>query len=249
MPTTISRRNASRLALVLLTGLLTAARAEALVTWRSTVLASTTGTSPTVAEPAGAAQGDVLIAFGVATVAGAITQPPSGWTQLFRDSQGAFSWVVSYAQRGASAPSSMTWGLTGSVYYEVHILALQPGVNVVRLDAVSAAGSKGNADTHNPDPPSVTALAATSLAVAIGANWAGSTVAWAHAAYTIRSTNTATLDAVMAVLSLGAPGAQNPAAFTGEATGLNDWWDGATITFTDTLGNTPQRALIGVGTE
>lgn len=229
--------------------LLTAARAEALVTWRSTQLATATGTSPTVAEPAGAAQGDVLVAFGIATAAGAITQPPSGWTQLYRDNQGAFSWVVSYAQRGASAPSSMTWGLTGSVYYEVHILALQPGVNIVRLDVASAAGPKGNAVTHDPDPPQFTIAAATSLVVILGANWAGSAVAWAHATYTIRSTNTAGLDGVMAVLAFASPGVTNPAVFTGENTGANDYWDGASMSFTDTLGGAPQRALIGVGTE
>ncbi len=202
------------------------------VTFRAAALTTNTGTNPAAAtEPAGATSGDMLIAI---ALVGAVVSQPAGWTQLFKDTQGSVSWVVSYIARGGSAPS-LAWTWTGSAYYEIHVLCLKPGVNTVAFDAVSAAGSKGNSN-HAPDPPAVVAVKATTLCVIGGINF-GAIAAWTAATpagYVIRSTNTGGIDGVMADKSLSASGSEDPAAFAPSVAG--DWWDGFAATFTDESG-------------
>lgn len=203
------------------------------VTFRTASFKTGTGTSQTATEPASAASGDMLVAL---CIAGAVISQPTGWTQAFKDTQGGVSWVVSYVSRGGSAPS-LAWTWAGSVYYELHILCLQPGVNTVTFDAVSTAGGKGNGSGHNPDPPAVVAVAASSLALAGGVNYGGSTTGGftASAGYVVRSDNTVGNDAVMETKSLSASGSENPAAITNIVSGLQDYWDGFAITFTDAV--------------
>jgi hypothetical protein len=197
------------------------------VTFRSKTLTTSTGTSATATEPAGAASGDMLIAL---CIAGAVISQPAGWTQLFKDTQGTVNWVVSYVARGASAPN-LGWTWSGSVYYELHLIAMQPGVNTVAFDSVSSAGSKGSS-AHDPDPPATVAVKTTSLAVCGGVNF-GAISAWtAPSGYTVRTTNTGGIDAAMCDKSLSASGSENPAAIT-LGTPNDNWWDGFTATFTD----------------
>lgn len=203
-------------------------------TFRSKSFKTGTGTSQTATEPASAASGDMLIAL---CIAGAVISQPAGWTQAFKDTQGGVSWVVSYVSRGGSAPS-LAWTWAGSVYYELHLICLQPGVNTVTFDAVSSAGGKGNASSHNPDPPAVVAVATTSLAVAGGVNFTGSNAGgWtASTGYVVRSDNTAGNDAFLETKSLSASGSENPSAVANVGATTNDYWDGCTFTFTDEVG-------------
>lgn len=208
------------------------------VTFRSKSFAAATGTSPTVAEPAGAVSGDMLVALAIASSAAAVTLP-AGWTKPtgFSGTQGVFSWAMGYVARGGSAPS-LTFTLSGgSQPYEIHILALKPGVNTVAFDSTSAAGSTGNS-AHQPDPPVTTAVKTTTLAVAGGVQFGGSLAGgWTNSAgYVVRSDNTAGNDGFLEDKSLSASGTENPAAIANGATGLQDWWDGGTLTFTDEAG-------------
>jgi hypothetical protein len=200
------------------------------VTFRSKSEITGSGTSPTPTEPAGATAGDALIALYL-TDAGAAPTLPGGWTSLYNGTQGTVTWRVGYIIRGGSAPS-YAFTHTGSVYREVHVVCLQ-GAATLTLDSQSATGTSGTS-THNPDPPSTTAVQTTSLAVAGGINY-GAVGAWsASAGYTIRSLNSGGIDGAIETKSLSASGAENPAAMTMNQSG--DYWDGFTVTFTDTAG-------------
>lgn len=203
------------------------------VTFRAKTLTTATGTSASATEPAGTVSGDIIIAF---AIAGAVISQPAGWTQLFKDTQGAVSWVVSYVSRGGSAPN-LGWTWAGSVYYELHLVTVKPGSGSVLFDAVSSAGGKGNS-AHNPDPPAVVAVQTTSLAVCGGLNF-GAAGTWTNpAGYVVETTNTGGIDAAMCDKSLSAAGSENPAAITDSLGGTGDWWDGFTATFTDVATST-----------
>lgn len=204
------------------------------VTFRSNSFKSGTATSQTTTEPAGTTSGDRLVAL---CIAGAVISQPSGWTQRFKDTQGGVSWVVSEIARGGSAPS-LAWTWAGSVYYELHIIALQPGVNTVSFDAVSSAGAKGNGTLHNPDPPAVVAVASTTLCVAGGVDFGGSSFGgWTPSTgYLIRSDNAAFNDAFLETKSLSASGSENPGAVGNVVGAAQDYWDGFSMTFTDETG-------------
>lgn len=213
---------------------------------------SALGTSPTVAEPAGAASGDVLVAIAICDVAGAVTLP-AGWTTPtgYRATQGVIAFAAGYVARGASAPN-LTFGLTGSVNYEIHIVALSPGVNTVSFDSASAAGAVGAGVSHAPDPPATIAVKTTSMAVAGGVNFGGALAGgWGASTGYVIDNATAGNDGFLETKSLVASGSENPAAVTNfPTTGVPDWWDGFTMTFTDQTGAAalPQRSVIGVGT-
>lgn len=189
-----------------------------------------TGTSPTVAEPAGASNGDVLIALALCATSGAITNP-AGWTSLYSGSQTSVIWRVAWIQRGGSAPS-LTWGLNGSVYREVFIVCLQAAA-AITLDSQSAAGTSGSAIT-SPNPPATVAVAATSLAVAGGLNF-GESAGWtASTGYTLQQSNPGGggNDGTIETKSLSAVGSEDPAVITSGG-GTGDGWNGFTVTFTD----------------
>lgn len=207
------------------------------VTFRSkSAVFNTVGTSPTATEPAGAASGDYIVAV-YATASGAAPTLPAGWTTLYGPTtQGAFVFRVGVISRGGSAPS-YAFTHTGSVYRELHVLCFQPASGTVTLDSQSATGGTGNANGHPPDPPATTAVASASLAVTGGINWGGTITAWtAPIGYTIRSDNSAGNDCVVADKTLSASGSENPGAFAGIVVGSQDYWDGFTITLTESAG-------------
>jgi len=200
------------------------------VTFRSKTSTQRTATgNETVTEPAGATSGDALIALVVADAATTIGIP-AGWHSLYTGTTGSADFSVSWIERGGSAPS-LTWTFTGTnIYREVQILCLQ-GSAAITLDSQSASGGTGTSD-HNPDPPSTTAVASTSLAVAGAVNFASFFSYTASTGYTIRTDTTSNLyDGVMETKSLSASGAENPSAIADGNNG--DWWEGCTVTFTD----------------
>ena len=186
------------------------------------------GTSPTLTEPAGAANGDVLIALSLCVSTNALTRP-TGWTELYAGTQNAVMWNVSWVQRGGSAPS-LTWTHTGTIWREVFIVCLQ-GAAAITLDSQSAAGTSLTAT--NPDPPATTAVAATSLAIAGGLNWNGSSAGGytVSSGYTVQTTNTQTWGGLVQSKALSAAGVEDPNAFTNATS--SDVWNGFTVTFTD----------------
>lgn len=205
------------------------------VTFRSKVEAipATTGTSPTPAEPAGAASGDMMVAFYLTTNTGA-PQLPTGWTSKYNGSSTASAWRVGYIQRGGSAPS-YAFTHTGNIYYEVHILCLQ-GAATITFDAASADGAVTASTTAGPNPGSVTPVAASSLAVCGGQNFGISGTYTAPAGYTKRTLATNGTDVVMATKSLASTSPEDPAVFTISAGANGNLWDGFTMTFTDAGG-------------
>lgn len=213
------------------------------VTVRSKNEAIATGTSPTVGEPAGAASGDLLFAFALCSTAGAVTSP-AGWTDIaaFAGTQGTVTWRVSYVQRGGSAPN-LTWGLTGSVYYEIYIVCLQATAPIV-LDSQSAAGASA-VQIPLPDPPSTTAVATASLALCGGLHFSiNASNTWtAPAGYAVQTANALGSDGLVCSKTLSASGAENPAIFTGDLGASNgDMWNGFTVTFAE---SSSRRWLMG----
>lgn len=192
-----------------------------------------TGTSPTLAEPAGAQTGDVLFAFAVTTAAGAVTPPP-GWTTLYAGVSSVSSWVVSWIRRGETAPS-LTWGLTGSVPGEFYLVCLQRQEGPLLLHAQSVDGAVTAASTVAPNPPPVTTTLPTGLALCVGQHFNGSvTTGWACAGYTAQTSNPAGADGCVFSKGLVAAGVEDPPLWTtGGALGSNNLWDGATVVFAD----------------
>lgn len=238
--------------------LLTAGPTEGAVTFRSKNQVIGSGTSPTVTEPASCASGDALIALALTPDTGNPAKP-AGWTDLYSGTLGSgavgVDWLVSYIIRGSSAPS-LTWTITGSVYREVHVLCLT-GAAALVLDSQSSTGGTYTAtlNTTDPDPPSTTAVASSSMAVAGALHWAGSSAAWtASTGYTIRTQNTGGTneDGVMETKSVSASGAENPSAILGTGTVNSSAWHGFTVTFAEDSGGggaaaTPRHSLLGVG--
>lgn len=205
------------------------------VTFRSITQFVATGTSPSVSEPTGAANTDMLVAFYLTTAAGAPTFPGT-WTSAYNGSSTNTAWRVGYIQRGGSAPS-LAFTHTGSIYYELHLMAIQ-GAATVTFDAQSTTGSVVTSSTAAPNPTAVIAVAASSLSIAGGFNFGVSgTNTWgAPAGYAIRTLNTGGIDAVMATKSLAAAGSEDPAIFTLTSVAADNMWNGFAITFTDAGG-------------
>lgn len=181
------------------------------------------GTSPTLSEPASVRQSDFYLALAIVDNVSTVLTQPAGWTVLYSGASftPSFKYNVSYIVRGSAAPA-LGWTITGTAYREVHIFAFR-GVHTSQ--PIDSSVNGGNASvTINPDPPSNTVINSDAMSVALGVSWAGSTSAWAHAAYTIRSVNTAGVDAIAASRLLTVPGAENPAAFTGGSGGGTDCW-------------------------
>lgn len=245
------------LALIAALWVLACVPASAAVSFRSQstgINATITGNS-TDTEPSGCASGDALIgiisfASGSSTAANA--SAPSGWTLVGSATQGAMKTALAYIIRTGSAPS-YTWTTAGaSIYRDIQTICLT-GAAALTLDSQSASGGTASA-IHTVDSPSTTAVAATSMAVSAASDWGGGSLTiTAPAGYVIRTTATAgTYNTAMATKSLASPGAEDPAAFGnlhGAATPF-DYWDGMTLTFTDTGGGAvvPKRMmLLGVG--
>lgn len=177
--------------------------------------------SGAVTEPSGAASGDVLIALvGTSGSASALTRP-AGWTNIVNGTSQnfAFDYDISYIIRGGSAPS-LTWTWTGSVYYEVHIIRVTGADGTTPLDAQSSLlsinGARGTTQALSDiDPPTVTAVSANTLAVAVAAHWQGSSASlWAPpTGYSLRSDNTVGNDGMIATKVLSASGAEDPNEF------------------------------------
>jgi hypothetical protein len=177
-----------------------------------------TAQDATVAEPAGAQPGDLLVALSLCAAAGTLTQP-AGWTPVFSGTSapGAFfKYNVSTIVRGAAAPS-LTWTTGSSVYREVFVAA------VLGSTTVEQSAQIASASLDRIDPPSVTTAAADSLALAGGAHWTGSAAWVAPASYTKRSDNAATYSGVLISRALIAAGAEDPGNLT-PVLGFNDAW-------------------------
>lgn len=194
-----------------------------------------TGTSPTVVEPTASKNGDVLFAFALAAIAGAVARP-AGWTPLYVASGVNTMWDVSWIQRTEVTPN-LTWTLTGSVYREIYVVCLQRnGDGPFRIDAQSASGVFTSAVAlTGPNPPPATVTAPSGLALCCGHHFDGSvTSVWACAGYTAQTANALGDDGCMFSKSLAVAGIEDPPQWTtGASAALNDLWNGATVIFTD----------------
>lgn len=194
----------------------------------------------TAVEPAGAAAGDVFVAFFVASYTGTET-PPSGWTTIYAGTIGfasGYDYWVGYVVRSGSAPS-LTWTTWASnSAATVQVLAFSGVDSASPIDA-SAQDGTGSGSASPPDCPSATSVTANALAIAMGCHFAGVATSWtAPTGYTLRGTNTHGL--ASASKALGAAGAENPAAFGGTPNGA-DAHNGVTIILKPALNVT--RAL------
>jgi hypothetical protein len=214
-----------------------------------------TTANQTVGEPAGCVSGDAEISLALAD-SGVSLAAPSGWTVLYGPTtQGTTMFTVAWIQRTGSAPN-LTWTVTtagANKYREIHVMCLTAGAGILTaLDSQSASGTTGAA-IGSPDPPSTTAVASASIAVAGGLNF-GSSGSWtASAGYTLRSTNPGGggADGFLETKALAASGAENPGA-AAMSTGSGDGWNGFTVTFKDGGAGggstcTPTLTLLGVG--
>lgn len=181
------------------------------------------GTSPTLAEPAGTSPNDVLVALSVVAAASTVLTAPAGWTVLLSGSASTvFKYNLAVIWRGASAPA-LGWTVTGTVYREVHILAFSGAMLPVdvTVDGGTVAGSSVI------DGPAATPAANDSMVVAGGANWAGSNATgWVTPAnYSFRTNNAAGNDAAMVsrLLVGGAGVSENPGTITGSSTTGQAW--------------------------
>jgi hypothetical protein len=225
--------------------------ADAAVTFRSkSAVVNTNGTSPTITEPAGCASGDAVLAIYLTDVGGNPALP-AGWTSLYNGSATTFQYRVGYTLRGGSAPS-YAFTHTGNIYRELHVMCFT-GSATLALDSQSSSGATSNSSSDF-DPPATTPVQTTSLAIAGGADWSGSTTAWTQpAGYALISDNSAGNDAAIATKSLASTASEDPGVFTGRnnSGGASDKWAGFTITFTDASGgaapSAPKLMLLGVG--
>jgi|GEM_PF-1511311 len=193
------------------------------------------GGSPTGTEPTGTVQGDTLIALCEMENNGTLT-PPAGWTTIFSGTSATaqFNYCLSYIIRGASAPN-LTWTFGASGYYELYIVGFSGCDTSNPIDA-SAKTPDASGTSINPDPPLVTAISSSAMALAICDNWNGSdTGGWTTpSGYTIVTNNATGNDCAIATKLLTSSGPENPSAFgnVGSAGGgstATDYW-AATIT-------------------
>lgn len=233
---------------------LISSQVEAAVTFRSKVefIPATTGTSPTVSEPASCANGDTEVAAYLTTATGAPTFP-AGWTSTYNGSSTNTAWRIGYIIRSGAPNLGFTH--TGNIYYELHIACLQ-GASTTSFDAQSTTGSVTTSTTALPNPTAVSPVQSTSLAIAGGFNFGfGASQTWiAGAGYTIITKNTGAIDFVMSTKSLASNASEDPAIYT-SASGpgsADNMWNGFVMTFTDAGGGggaTPctKMLLLGAG--
>jgi hypothetical protein len=259
--------------LLLILGL--ASVAEAAPAYRSGSLAvyaaTESTTSRTLTAGAGWASGDVLFGVAAGTNITSVTMP-AGWTQVTScsGSQGIFQWVCGYIVRGGSNPS-LTWtvGTSNSRYVEIFAIALTGVDNATPITGSAVGiGFNGNVSVV-PDPPSAS-IGSGALVVTTGGKRSGplddTDDLWTPpSGYTILATTvpsctpssaTCGTHLALAYSSTVLSDTQDPAAFTGNATGTFDGWHGATIGFKDAGGGgggggsvIPSLMLGGVGLE
>lgn len=204
-------------------------------------------------EPAGCANGDVLVALtNTQNTAGSFETiaAPSGWTTLYSGNQknagttcsggsDCIEWNVAWIARGGSAPN-LSWTTAGAGnYFEAYILCFT-GVTNTALDSQSSAGSSGDA-LHNPNPPATTAVSASAIAVTGMVTWGGCGTGGCTPPTGYTNPRLSTGDgAAVAYRVLSSAGSEDPSAFTniGGTTELM-YWDGFTITLTPSGGGGP----------
>lgn len=196
----------------------------------------------TLVEPNLAQQGDMLIAFALCQ-GGSRMSAPLGWTTLYTGTvTNNTDWIVSYINRGASAPS-LSWTYTGNVYRECFIVCLRsddPNAIGIKIDSRSASGTTG-VGPANPNAPATTAVAANVCAISGGMDWGGSTLlatpAWVEpVGYALQSDNTPGSDGYLMSAEGLAAGTVDPGQMSGVGTAGGDFWNGFTVTVTDDFG-------------
>lgn len=180
------------------------------VAYRSSSSTHGTGTDVTPAEPAGAAQGDVLTALCIAFAA-TITIP-SGWTSIYSGAASSYNYNLCRIVRGATAPS-YTFGISASVFRQASIVCKSGADGATPY---SATATTGYLTATNPDPPSASPGTVDGLSLAVCAHNESANPFVAPTGYTLVG-NTALSDIGMAYKLLSSTAAENPAAFTGPA--------------------------------
>lgn len=172
-------------------------------------------------EPAGAAQGDILVGAYVWTAGSTLTSGPSGWTQLFTgaSTNTLFRYWIGWIQRGSGAAAT-TLTISAANYNEGVITAVQGGA--LGIDAAPSPALAGG--TLAANPPSATPTTDGDYAIEVGIQWAGYAAATGNgsAGYTQLSTINAGDDLVIAAKGpLSGLGAEDPGAM-GNGSTTND---------------------------
>ncbi len=198
------------------------------IAFRNATSVTGSGNAPTITEPTGTAQGDILVCLYVAD-SGAAPTLPTGWTTLYSGTSPAdiFEHAVGYVVRGSSAPN-LTCSQNGPATRELYCLGFSGCATDFPIDAYST-GVDGN-NSKSPNPDAVTAASANTMALAFGVGWGGATTGgWtAPTGYVIQSANATLTKGAVATKSLSSTGSEDPSAFTNGNTNSDTW--AATIT-------------------
>ena len=208
---------------------------------------STTTTSFTATEPAGAASGDILIATVILAVGSSGFTPPSGWTLIdTRSVDGDFVRWAYWVRRGASAPAlGFSW--TGANNWEWGITCWSGCVasgNPIESFANNTVASTGT----QPDAAAVTTATADTTVVVIGTSWRGFLApSGAITGYTTAFNgndggNTQFAHAV-AYKAVASAGSENPGAMS-NSVGGSDSNEAITIVLASTAGAAPITSTV-----
>src|SRR5208282_842969 len=107
----------------------------------------------TIAEPAGTAPGDIIIALIVnSTATGYLTPVDVGWQQLYGVVITVAAAQAGYFYRGSSAPNTM-WNVNGGPFnVEMHVASYMPSAGTVFFDNTSGLQLGATGANHNPNP-------------------------------------------------------------------------------------------------
>jgi hypothetical protein len=166
----------------------------------------------TATEPAGSAEGDVILAA-VLLEAGTNLNTPSGWTLLAGpvDPGPYLGWLFAI-RRGASAPA-LGWTWTTNSYFEFHLGAWSGCVSSGEF--IDAQADGGTATTNAPNGPAVTTQTTDTTVISFAWTWAG----WGASStpptgYTERDAFDG-FDVGFADKAIGSPTTEDPGAWGG----------------------------------
>ena len=204
--------------------LLSAPDARAFIALRSKTYTTNTSTTVTPAEPAGAAQNDILFIW-MEIQGDQVVTTPTGWTELYhlQSTPNFLGGHLYWIRRGSSAPSYVISWTGGAMYYEVSVTAWS-GVrtNGSPFDVTNPRTPIAR-NPSNPNCPAVLTTVPNTVVINFGMGWTGwTTVASPPAGYTIAEAAGPNLDLAVAYIAKPAAGAENPGPFSGQASGSND---------------------------
>ena len=192
----------------------------------------------TATEPAGSANGDVIIAA-VLLEAGTNLSTPAGWTLRAGpvDAGPYTGWIFSI-RRGSSAPA-LGWTWTTNSYFEFHLSGWSGAV--ASGEYIDDEADGGTTTTNAPNGPAVTTTTTDTTVVSIVMTWAGwGGASAAPSGYTERDAFDG-FDVGLADKAVGAPTTEDPGAWGGT--------NGSDAVWTYTLAIASQAAAAGAAND